>query len=105
MTGRGLGFCAGNERLGFDAMPGRGWGGRFGAFGPGFGLRFGHRAGRGRRNMFYATGLPGWARADDVQAGSAPAADQELMDLKAQAGRLADQLDALTARIETLNRK
>jgi hypothetical protein len=48
MTGRGAGFCAGNNVPGFaNAAPG-------GAF-------FG-RGGRGRRNRFFATGQTGWMR-------------------------------------------
>ena len=54
--------------------------------------------GRGRRNMYYATGLPGWARAGAVPP--VPAVEQELADLKAQAGWLAGQLDAIQKRIE-----
>lgn len=51
MTGRGMGWCGrggGTGSYGF---------GRGGAFGWG-----GGRGGRGWRNRFYATGVPGWAR-------------------------------------------
>jgi hypothetical protein len=47
MTGRGAGFCMGY------AVP---WGARY--YGRGAGMGFG----RGFRRMYYATGLPGWAR-------------------------------------------
>jgi hypothetical protein len=47
--------------------------------------------------MYYATGLPGWARAGAVSP--APTAGQELADLKAQAGWLAGQLDTIQQRI------
>ena len=51
MTGRAAGYCAGYGMPGtMNPVPGRG-----------FGLGFG-RGGRGRRNRFYATGLPGWQR-------------------------------------------
>ena len=54
MTGRSAGYCAGYTVPGFqNSMPGRG------AFGRGIG----RRGGRGWRNMYYATGLPGWVRA------------------------------------------
>jgi len=49
-TGRGMGFCSGFPYLGFmNPAFGKGyfcWGGR----------------GRGWRNWYYATGLPGWMR-------------------------------------------
>jgi hypothetical protein len=53
MTGRAAGYCAGYNMPGFqNPVPGRG------AFSRGTGVR----GGRGWRNMYYATGLPGWAR-------------------------------------------
>lgn len=61
MTGRGAGYCAGYPVPGFmNPTPGMGFGG--GGFGRGFGRGFGG-GGRGRRNWFYATGMPGYARA------------------------------------------
>jgi len=71
MTGRAAGFCAGYGVPGYmNPIPGR-WG--LGAYGYGWRARapfwggwfgFGRgRGGRGWRNRFYATGLPGWARA------------------------------------------
>jgi len=47
MTGRGAGFCAG------FAVPG---------YANPIGYGFGFERGRGFRRMFYATGLPRWAR-------------------------------------------
>jgi hypothetical protein len=57
MTGRGAGFCRGYDEPGFASR----WSGRRGSAGRwgGFG---GGGFGRGRRNQYYATGLPGWAR-------------------------------------------
>jgi len=53
MTGRAAGYCAGYPVPGYmNPIPGGGGWGR--------GFRGG---GRGRRNWFYATGMPGWARA------------------------------------------
>ena len=90
-TGRGAGWCAGYERPGAANPAPR--------LGLGLGYRNGGRGGgRGWRNMYYATGLPGWARAGAVPP--VPAAEQELADLKAQAGWLAGQLDAIQKRIE-----
>ena len=52
MTGRAAGYCAGYPVPGYmNPIPGRGYWG-WGAWG-----------GRGRRNWYYATGMPGWARA------------------------------------------
>jgi len=53
MTGRAAGFCAGYGVPGYmNPIGGRGFYGR-GAFG----------RGRGWRNWYWATGMPGWARA------------------------------------------
>ena len=55
-------------------------------------------------NMYYATGLPAWARggvippAPPVQA----TPDQEMMELRTQASWLAQQLEAIQRRIEAL---
>ena len=52
MTGRAAGYCAGYSVPGYaNSVPG---GRGFGAFG----------RGRGNRNMYYATGLTGWQRAN-----------------------------------------
>jgi hypothetical protein len=100
MTGRGAGFCAGYSMPGYaNPVGGRGCFGR----GRGFGMRGG---GRGWRNQFYATGLPGWARAG--YSAGLPAeltAEQEQQDLKQQAQYLRDSLDAINKRIEELEKK
>ncbi len=49
MSGGGRGYCAVSLN-GVDARPGNGRG------------SFGRGGGRGFRNCFYATGLPGWMR-------------------------------------------
>lgn len=92
-TGRGVGWCAGYERPGYANPAPR--------LGLGLGYRSGGRGGgRGWRNMYYATGLPRWARPEF--APPAPAAEQELADLKAQASRLAESLDVIQKRIEEI---
>ena len=53
MTGRAMGYCAGYSVPGYMNQAGFGFSGR------GFGFA---GRGRGHRNMFYATGLPGWMR-------------------------------------------
>jgi len=49
--------------------------------------------------MYYATGTPGWMRADYRFP---PAPEQELSALKAQAQWLGDQLNSLTRRIDEI---
>ncbi len=64
MTGGGRGYCV--TYLGpYDSRAWVGWGiGRRRAFFGGGGRGwFGRGGGRGWRNWYYATGLPGWARA------------------------------------------
>jgi hypothetical protein len=101
MTGRGAGFCAGYGMPGYaNPVGGRGFFGR--------GRRFGG-GGWGRRNVYYATGLPGWARAGYTGAAyeGAPfagglSAQQELDGLKGQAEYLEDSLNGIKKRIEEL---
>jgi hypothetical protein len=108
MTGRGLGFCAGNDTPGFTTPGfgfqggGRGWGGR------------GAAGGRGRRNRFYATGLTGWQRADrgmqawggmvPVAAPPAAEAPSEIGTLQAQVERLEQQLGDIRSELARLER-
>lgn len=83
-TGRGMGYCSGYNWAGYaNAAPG---------FRGGFGFGRGG-GGRGWRNRFYATGVPGWA---------APTPEQESADLKAQADYLKTQLDAIQKRLDDL---
>ncbi len=95
-TGRAAGFCAGFGMPGYmNQVPGRGFGmgvgrGRGGA---------GCGGGRGWRNMFHATGLPGWAR-DGVPVMPAPA--EELAVLKQQAEHLGRVLGDMNKRIEDI---
>ena len=110
MTGRAAGYCAGYSVPGYtNPIGGRG----FGAFGRGRG-----GGGWGRRNWFYATGLPGWQRAAmGMPAYGAPPAyptpyaapfgpvateEQELDALKGQAEYFEDALEGIRKRIEEL---
>jgi len=108
MTGRAAGLCAGYTTPGYVNRIGRGgyWG-------------WSRGGGWGRRNWYYATGLPGWARAgyglpawdgavNPNAYGSAPFApaitpQQELDGLKGQAEYLEDALDGIKKRIEKLD--
>jgi hypothetical protein len=108
MTGRGAGYCAGYGAPGYaNPMPGRG-------FGMGWGRGGGGR--RGWRNMYYATGLPGWARYGYAPAWGAPPAttygpygapptpEQETEFLRSQAEMLKRELDAISQRIAELEK-
>jgi hypothetical protein len=113
MTGRAAGYCAGFAMPGYaNPVTGRGFGTGFGG-GRGFGGR-GFGAGRGRRNWYYATGLPGWVRAGAgypaFGAGSfqVPAAPvftrgEEVDALQGQADWLEGQLGSIRKRIEELS--
>ncbi len=107
MTGRAAGYCAGYNTPGFaNPVHGRGfWGAGRGGFGGG---------GRGWRNMYYATGLPGWARFGGVPYaepyGIPPYAaqttpEQEVDYLKDQAKYFQDSLGNINKRIEELEKE
>ena len=103
MTGRAAGYCAGYGVPGHASpAPGRGLG-RGGG-------------GRGRRNWYYATGQPGWARAaqghpafggmgPDLPQYAAPAqpiTKEEVDGLKERAGHLERMLEDVHKRIAQL---
>lgn len=95
MTGRAAGFCAGYTVPGYmNPIPGRGRG-----------------RGRGFRNMYFATGLPAWARynmgayyPDYAYAPPVMTASQEAEALKQQAKLMQDNINALNERIQELER-
>jgi len=115
MTGRAAGYCAGYSVPGF-ANP---IGGRFAGAGRGL---YGGR-GRGYRNWYYATGLPGWQRYNmgmpawggvygppvnpyaNPYMGPAATPDQEKEMLKEQADLLKQQLEDIQARVEELEKE
>jgi hypothetical protein len=113
MTGRAAGYCAGYSVPGYaNTYGGRYPGGR-GAFGIGSGR------GRGYRNWYYATGLPGWSRYNmGLQAWGGAARypyygypygadikpEQEIEMLKSQSEDLKQQLDDISKRIEELKK-
>jgi len=109
MTGRAAGYCAGYPVPGFqNPMPGRG------AFGGGGG----RGGGRGWRNMYYATGLPGWMRTGmnyPVQSGGvfqdtrypySPeiTPQQETEMLKNQAQAIQENLNGINDRLKELEK-
>ncbi|MGC9349886.1 MAG: DUF5320 domain-containing protein [Anaerolineae bacterium] len=95
MTGRGLGYCAGNPAPGYAyGGPGMGWG-----RGMGWG------GGRGWRHGYRATGLPFWARYDPGvwgPVGARPTREEEVSYLQDQAQALQEQLNAIQGRIDEL---
>ena len=106
MTGRAAGYCAG------FAMPGYANTAAGAGVGAGFGRRRGVRGcglvggGRGWRNMFYATGLPGWMRSGGVAAPygyavpyAKPDPEMEKQALKSQAEFLQSELDSIQKRL------
>lgn len=104
MTGRGAGFCAGYDMPGFaNRFSGRGFG-----MGSGRGAGFFGGGGRGWRNCFYATGLPGWARFGGYGYAGFPAPDMrpdpavEKQTLKAHADALETELEMIKQRLGAL---
>ena len=98
MTGRAAGYCAGYSNPGFtNPVFGRGVRG----FGRGF---FGR--GRGNRHMYYATGLPFWARYGAIAPDIPQMAPEQEMDLlSSQADYLKKALEDITKRIDDLEKK
>jgi len=109
MTGRAAGYCTGSAAPGYmTPAPGRafgGWGGRCGDWGRGRG------GGRGWRNRFYATGVPGWARPGWGFGPPAPAGaflepsitrEQEIELLRQQAEYFNETLEDIKKRIQEL---
>ncbi len=105
MTGRSAGFCAGYNAPGYMNPIFGGYAG----MGRGF---FGRGGGRGRRNWFYATGVPGWQRATTgipAFGGMYPYAPeitpkQEADILKKQADVIKKQLEDIQGRMEALEK-
>lgn len=106
MTSRAAGYCAGYSVPGYlNPIPGREW---WCGFGRGW---FG--GGRGWRHWFYATGLPGWARAKVgfpawggwwTPAQNVSAEDEKEF-LKQQAKAIQDELKFIQERIDELEKK
>lgn len=107
MTGRGMGFCSGNDVPGY--------------MNPGFNPRtrgdygFGRGMGRGNRWGFYTTGQPGWARGrgrDNMSFSPAPHIDyrqktneqDEVRYLKDEVTRLNQMMEEITSRIKELSK-
>jgi len=102
-SGRAAGYCAGFGMPGYmNPMAGRGFGMGFGrgrgARGRGFG-----GGGRGWRHMFYATGVPGWARFGGYAAAyPKPDPEAEKQSLQSQAEALQEELDLIKKRLSEI---
>jgi Family of unknown function (DUF5320) len=100
MTGRSAGNCAGFGMPGYaNPFPERGFGMGFGRGGGALGRGFGG-GGRGWRNTFYATGLPGWIRLG-CYAALNPEPNPEMVNqaLKNQSEALQAELDFIKKRL------
>lgn len=98
-SGRGLGYCSGYDSPGYtkpSARIGIGRGRAFNFYG--FGRCFGFSGrGRGWRNMFYATGLPGWMRY--------PFVDYPIQNPQEEREFLKSTLSALEKQMETIKNR
>jgi len=107
MTGRGMGLCSGNATPGYMNPP---FGGNFGMGRGRFFNRGNRGCGRGWRNQYYATGLPGWARNYGYQVNTpyptpTPPQIDELTLLKEQAQHMNTALDEIKKRITQLQQQ
>ena len=103
MTGRAAGYCAGYDAPGY-MQPNPGWG-----FGMGDG---GRGRGRRHRHLYFASGLPRWARQRPMQDWDAPPGygpyaplvtrEQQAQALEGQAAMLREQLTDLEEGIAAL---
>ena len=101
MTGRGAGSCARGAQTGVT-VPGAG---RGCGFGNGRGMNGQGRGRHGNRNMFLATGLPGWMRAGCSAAPDNTVGIDEKQALTSQAEALKAQLDSVHERLAQLETK
>jgi hypothetical protein len=100
MTGHAAGYCAGFDVPGY-ANP---------ILGGGFGMGFRRGGGRrGRRNIFYATGIPGWMRFGEYATPygypvnyQKPDPELERQALKSQAEALQAELDFIKKRLDEI---
>ena len=101
-TGRGMGYCTGHVKPGYQTPRGYGQGCGHG-HGQGYGHIQGHGCGyghhSGHRHMFYATGQPRWARGTAPADEDGQSAFDEKLFLKNQVAVLREQLDEVNGRL------
>jgi hypothetical protein len=103
MTGRGAGYCAGFGMTGYsNVSPGRGFGAGFN-WGRGLWCRGVGGGGRGWRNWFHATGLPGRMRfGGSVAPFQRSDPESEKQAFKSQAEALQCELEFLKKRLSQM---
>ncbi len=105
MTGRAAGYCAGFGTPGYlNAAAGRGFGWGYGGRGGGWGRGF-SGGGRGWRHMFYATGLPGWARYGSYGVPGSYTAPSYKPDPEVEKTALKNQAQALQSELDLINKR
>lgn len=110
MSGRRAGYCSGNNTPGYmNPVRGGGDSGRLGRIRGGFGAGAG---GWGWRNMYNATGLPGWMRFgyaagvnDYPLMPQQPSPEMEKRLLEEHAAALRRELDAIDRRLNQISTK
>lgn len=105
MTGRGAGYCSGNDAPGFTdrAFSGRGGMGFGGWLRPGNWTAYGRGGGRGYRNRFYETGVPFRAYGAPPSGGTL-GREEEATLLRSESERLKSVLDGITQRLAKLEK-
>lgn len=100
MTGRAAGYCTGYGMPGYaNFIPGRG-------FGMGFGRgRGAWGGGRGWRNMFYATGQPGWMRFGGYPVFYGYPTPYQKPDPELEKQMLKDQAEALQSELDFIKKR
>ncbi len=102
MTGRGMGYCAGYAMPGYVSASPRffSWPSRF------FRMPFQERGGgRGWRNKFYATGLPGWIRFGNPTAYQPMATQTSGMNAETEKRILGAQLEYFQNAVDDIRRR
>lgn len=106
MTGRAAGFCAGDRVSGYgNPTPKRDYGMGFGRGRGDWSRGFGG-GGRGCRNIFYATGLPGRTRFSGYATFSGyPAAPYRKYDPEIEKQALGKQAEALQSELDFIKKR
>lgn len=104
MTGRGMGFCAGNDRPGY-MIPGPAYGPGYGrGNGPGWGAGRGHGRGFRHRSWYGAAGAQRWGR--PVAPGQwAPQQEGPGNAPEAEARMLRDEVEIMEKELEQARRR